>query len=302
MYINRFIRYACLFALCLTTIAVKAEEITLQHKGLILNAVLQLAAGKQTADGMVLITHGGLAHNKMESIIYLQKTLNERGYNTLAINLSLDLDNRRGMYDCKTTHRHRNEDAIEEIGLWLNWLKIQGAKQVTLLGHSRGGAQTALYATEQDAPLIKAVVLLAPATQDNTNAAGYQHRYKQHLGPILKKAQRLIKNGKGKTVLNHANIMLCRDTRATAETVVSYYGQNPQLDTPYLIPKLSKPTLVVVAGDDAIVRGLDKKVAQLTDGKRVQMKVIDGADHLFRDLNTDDAVEAIDAFLNGIGG
>ena len=39
-------------------------------------------------------------------------------------------------------------------------------------------------------------------------------------------------------------------------------------------------------------------MASLADGKRVQMKVIDGADHFFRDLNADDAVEAIDAFLN----
>ncbi|NIR31732.1 MAG: alpha/beta hydrolase, partial [Gammaproteobacteria bacterium] len=57
------------------------------------------------------------------------------------------------------------------IGLWLDWLKSRGARRVTLFGHSRGGAQTALYAAENDHELVEAVVLLAPATEENTNAA-----------------------------------------------------------------------------------------------------------------------------------
>lgn len=38
-------------------------------------------------------------------------------------------------------------------------------------------------------------------------------------------------------------------------------------------------------------------VAPLADGTRVQMKVIEGSDHTFRDLYTDDAVDTIIAFL-----
>jgi alpha/beta superfamily hydrolase len=59
--------------------------------------------------------------------------------------------------------------------------------------------------------------------------------------------------------------------------------------------------LVVVAGNDEAVVGLDKRIAPLVDGRRVQMKVVDGADHFFRDLFADDAVEAVDAFLKGVG-
>lgn len=297
----RFVCYTCAIALGIAA-AANADEVTLRRKGLRLNASLDLAAGKQLADGVMLITHGGLAHRDMEIITALQTLLKQKGYSTLAINLSLGIDARQGMYDCQVTHRHRNTDAAEEIGVWVDWLKQQKAKRVTLLGHSRGGAQTALYATGRDNGMVKAVVLLAPAIRENTDAAEYQRRFQQPLTPVLAQAQKLVKAGKGETVLEHVGLLNCADTSATANAFVSYYQQTPGLDTPTMIPKLRKPTLVLVAGNDDVVVGLDKKVAPLADGRRVQMKVIEGADHTFRDLYTDDAVEAIDAFLKNVGG
>jgi len=265
---------------------------------MVLNADLELANDKTLADGVMLITHGALAHRDMEFIVYLRKLFKEQGYNTLAINLSLGVSNRHGMYDCKITQRHRNDDAVEEIDLWVQWLHQQGVSSITLLGHSRGGAQTALYAAERDSDLIKAVVLLAPATHENTNATAYQLRYKQEMLPLLHKSKKLVSDGRGNTVLEHIGLMSCGDTSVRAETFVSYYGQDQRLDTPYLIPKIKKPLLIVVAGSDEVVVALDKKVAPLADGERVQVIVIDGADHFFRDLNTDDAAEEIDAFLS----
>ena len=292
--------HICAAALCITTLTAEANEVTLRHQGLMLNANLELAAGKQPADGVILITHGGLAHRGTESLVYLQRLLNDKGYSTLAINLSLGLDNRHDMYECQVTHRHRNTDAADEIGVWVDWLKQQGAKRVTLLGHSRGGAQTALYAAEHDNTLVNSIVLLAPAIRENTGAAGYQQRYHKPLAPVLEKARQLVKKGQGDAVLEHIGLLNCPDTSATANSFVSYYGQEARVDTPSLLPKLRKPTLVVVAGGDEVVAGLDKKVASLADGTRVRMKIIDGADHTFRDLYTDDAVEAIDAFLKDI--
>lgn len=276
---------------------VHAEEISLPYKGLTLNAEMALAPGKTAADGVILITHGALAHRDMETISYLRKLLKDKGYNTLAINLSLGVDKRHDMYDCKTTHRHRNEDAVSEIGAWVDWLKSQGASRVALLGHSRGGAQTALYAAEHDSPLLQAVVLLAPPTLKNTDPTGYQRRYHKPLKPILERARKLVKQGKGNTVLAHTDMISCPDTGVTAASFVSYYGQDPRLDTPYLLPKIHKPTLVIVAGNDEVVVGLDKIVASLADGKNLHMQIIDNADHFFRDLYADDAVDAISAFL-----
>jgi len=276
---------------------VQADEITLSYKDVTLNANLQLAANKQLADGVILITHGGLAHNGMEIIVALQNQLNAHGYSTLAINLSLGLDKRHGMYDCKVTHRHRNTDAVNEIDTWMGWLNKQGVKQVILLGHSRGGAQTALYEAERDNSMVKSLILMSPAIAENTDAAEYQKRFNMPLQPLLDIAQKRIREGKGDAVINFIGLMTCANTSATADSFTSYYEQSSGLDTPHLIPKFSKPALIIVAGGDEIVVGLDKKMTALVDGNSVQMKVIVGADHLYRDLYTDDAVDVIDTYL-----
>ena len=171
---------------------------------------------------------------------------------------------------------------------------------MTLLGHSRGGAQTALYAAKQDNSMVQAVVLMAPATIENNDAVDYYKRFNMPLLPKLEVAQKLVKEGRGDTVINSIGLMNCAETSATADSFVSYYETSLDLDTPQLIPKFSKPALVVVAGNDELVVGLGKKISPLVDGNRLQMQVIDGADHFFRDLYSDDAVDAIDAYLKQI--
>ncbi len=78
----RLICYTCAIALGIAA-AANADEVTLRHKGLMLNASLDLAAGKQLTDGVMLITHGGLAHRDMEIITALQTLLKQKGYSTL---------------------------------------------------------------------------------------------------------------------------------------------------------------------------------------------------------------------------
>ena len=295
-----FLRFAYGVLLCIVSATATANEVTIRHKGISLNAKLALAGGKTLADGAILITHGGLAHRDMELIATLSNLLQQKGYSVLAINLSLGLDQRHGMYDCKITHRHHNADAAEEIGVWVNWLAQQGAGQVVLMGHSRGAAQTALYAAEQNHALVKALVLIAPAISENTEPAEYQRRFQKPFAPVLEKARKLIKVGKGETVLKSVGLLTCPETSATAGAFVSYYGQSPSVDAPYLIPKLRQPTLVLVAGSDEVVPGLAQKMTQIADGLRVKMKIIDGADHTFRDIYTDEAVDAIDGFLKSV--
>lgn len=278
-----------------------ANEVNLPYKNLKLNADLTLAPGKTVADGVVLVTHGSLAHRDMEMLVAMRNLLRDKGFNTLAINLSLGIDNRHGMYDCKTPHKHRSDDAASEIDAWVAWLKSQGATRIALLGHSRGGAQTAHYAAERDSPLVKAVVLMAPAIAENTSAASYQQRYKKPLAPLLAKAQKRVKQGKGESLMTKTNLLSCPDASVTAASFISYYGQQPHNDTLALLPKINEPTLVVWGDKDETVTGLDKKMAALIDGKRTQFKVIEGADHFFRDLYAEDAVDVITPFLKGHG-
>ena len=103
-----------------------AEEVTQKYKGLTLNANLEKAPGSTLEEGLVLVLHGPLAHNRMEIIENIQRALAENGRNSLAINLSFAIDNRHGFYDCSIPHRHTQEGALEEISAWVDWLRSRG--------------------------------------------------------------------------------------------------------------------------------------------------------------------------------
>ncbi len=281
-------------ALCLAMAPAAAEEVTLAHGDLTVNANLMTTEGASLADGAVLITHGTLAHNRMEIIATLQTLLEERGIASLAINLSLGLSNRHGSYDCATPHRHRHEDAVTEIGLWLAWLKDRGAGPVVLAGHSRGGNQAAWFAAEHgDAPFM-GVALIAPSVWDAAAAARrYDERYGSPLAPLLAEAGRLVKGGQGDTMLEVTHVLYCRAATVSAATIQSYYRDDPRKDTPGLLARLGKPVLVIAGSEDKVVEGLAERVAPLADGERVRFLEIDGADHYFRDLYAEDVADAI---------
>src|SRR5262245_57576967 len=89
-----------LMALIVGVSAARAEEVRTRLRGTTLNGELTLTAGKQLEDGVTLIVHGSLAHDKMELIAALQKLMAARGVSTLAINLSLGINDRHGFFDC----------------------------------------------------------------------------------------------------------------------------------------------------------------------------------------------------------
>ncbi|UCE89989.1 MAG: alpha/beta fold hydrolase [Pseudomonadota bacterium] len=296
-----------LFVLAVTVVVwgfsatVIAEEVKLRQGDLTLNANLVMADGKTLKDGVVLMTHGTLAHNAMEIMSTLQELLAERGESSLAINLGLGLDDRHGFYDCATPHTHRHTDALDEIGIWLNWLQSKGATSVVLLGHSRGGNQTAWFAAERDDAAIKAVVLIAPATWSEKYAAtDFERRYETALKPLLKNAQDLVAAGKPETWLEHTDFIYCKDTKVTAQSFVSYYQADPRRDTPYLLKSIRKPILVFAGSEDKVVKDVDTKVAPHADGKKISLVVIEGADHFFRDLYAEDIADAIGEFLSDL--
>jgi pimeloyl-ACP methyl ester carboxylesterase len=278
--------------------SIQAGEVKLRHGDLTLNANLEKASGNWPAGPVVLLTHGTLAHNGMEIITALQQLLVENDVSSLALNLGLGLDDRHGMYDCKTPHTHHHTDALEEIGQWLAWLKEQGVENVVLLGHSRGGNQTAWFAAERDDPVIKKIVLVAPQAWDkDEDAAGYEKRYGKPLAPVLAQANELVAKSKGDTLLEKVDFIYCDGTSATASAVVSYYNPEPRLDTVYLLPKIGKPLLVFVGSEDKVSQGLADKVAPMAEKPGVELVVIDGADHYFRDLYAEDLVDQVIEFI-----
>ncbi len=274
------------------------QDVSIDHNGLKLGAHLVTAEDASLADGVVLFTHGSLAHNRMEIIETMQMALAERGHNSLAITLSLGLDDRSGMYDCEAPHNHKRTDAIDEIGLWLDWLKGQGAQDVFLMGHSSGGNQTAWFAAEHPDPIVNGVILIAPGTwNEEDSASSYEERYGVPLSDLLEKAKNMVDAGQGSSMMTDIGFLHCQGASVSAETFMSYYQPDPRMHTPNLIPKIESPVLVIVGSEDEVVTGLEEAVAPLVESGAAQMTVVDGADHFFLDFYAEDAADAVDEFI-----
>jgi pimeloyl-ACP methyl ester carboxylesterase len=288
-----------LLFLPLVSAPARGEVVNLPYQGITLNANLETAADSWPQGPVVLLTHGTLAHRGMEIIDGLQTVFADRGISSLAINLSLGLDDRpAAMYDCATLHRHRHSDAVGEIGAWHEWLKGRGVEQVALLGHSRGGNQTARYAAASDDPSVVGVILIAPQTwSEAAAAAGYEKRYGKSLAPGLAEAEALVAAGKGDSIMGPVDFIYCEDTKATAAAFVSYYAADAAMDTPGLIPDIRMPVLVFAGSEDTVVSGLAGQMEPIADGERVQLEVLDGADHFFRDLYSEDIADRVAEML-----
>jgi alpha-beta hydrolase superfamily lysophospholipase len=272
----------------------RAEAVQLRHDGRTLNADLALPPGGSVAGGLVILVHGTLMHGRMEIMAALQRDLAARGVASLAITLSLGLDDRRGPYDCATPHRHTLDQVVGEIGAWADWARQHGAAHVDLAGHSRGGAQVAHAMASGAARDIRRVVLIAPTTFDAGEvASGYEKTFGAPLAPVLEGAARLtaIPN----EMLWPVGFLYCRDTAVAPRTFLDTYTSPERHDSPSLLPRIAAPTLVVIAGNDEIVRGLERRVQPAADKSRVV--AIDGADHFFRDLYGEDLAEAVANFV-----
>ncbi|MCW8915914.1 MAG: alpha/beta hydrolase [Magnetovibrio sp.] len=289
------------YVLCgsVLSFAATAKDITLKSSdGLILNANLELADGKTVADGVVLLTHGTLAHNKMEIIVTLQRLLAERSVSSLAPTLSLGVSDRSGMYDCNVPATHKHSDAMLELGQWLDWLKGEGAKNVVLAGHSRGGNQTAWFAARENDPVVSKVVLIAPQTWSaEKEAQGFEKRHKQTLSTVMAQAQAQIDAGKGAAFMKGTGYLYCPGADVTADAFISYYENDVRMHTPVLMEMISKPTLVIAGSADTVVAGLIEAVEPMADGEKLQLAVIDEADHFFLDFFAEDVADAIVEFI-----
>ncbi|EKV31654.1 hypothetical protein C882_3404 [Caenispirillum salinarum AK4] len=277
------------------------QHLQIELAGLTLNGYLTTPDDTEgVPDRVLLMTHGTLAHGEMSIMENLQAALAERGIATLAHTLSLSVDDRTGMVDCGMTHTHKDSDAMAEIGTWLAWLKDHGATAVPMLGHSRGGNQVARFAAAEDDPALTRLVLMAPGTwREGEDATAYTDRFGADLDTLYQEAKALVDEGKGDTVIEVPGFVYCQDAKVTAASFVDYYAPNPDRDTPAVLKGVEEPTLIIVGGADTVVPDLPARLEEtgIADKETVEVAVVDGADHMFLDFFTEDAADAIEAFL-----
>jgi pimeloyl-ACP methyl ester carboxylesterase len=267
--------------LALASLPASAEPVQLKSGQVRLNGNMEMPAGKTAADGVALILHGTFSHDKQETIAALQQNLKKHGIGSLAITLSLGVDNREGPRACGLLHDYALAGAQREIAAWLAWLRAEGARSIDLIGFSRGGAQIAALAPKLTR--VGHVVLMAPAfaTLDE-QAAAYQRAFGHPLAEPLAEAK------KGPLQKLTADFLQCKEAPVLGATFLDAYQEM----LPQLSAETGHPTLVVVAGKDEIVSDLGKKLPS-----QVQRVVIEGSGHFFPDLYGEDAADAIAAFL-----
>lgn len=277
-----------------------AEEIKAKFNGLTVNAQLELADGKELSDGIVLIAHALMQHNRMEMVRTLQALLKSHGYSSLAINYSLAVDDRHGSLDCMTPHRHLRDAAIEEIGFWVEWLKHEGAKNIVLAGHSTGANEVATYAGTHSDPAISRVIMITPSTSDQSSytPGGYRSRFQKDLSGVLERANALVEAGRGDEIMDNTDFLFCAGAPVSAKTFVSYYSSGASMRLlPAQLQRLAVPTLIIAAGADNIAPDLVAIVEPYVDNERIKMVIIEDASHFLRDLFLEDAVDAMVTFL-----
>jgi pimeloyl-ACP methyl ester carboxylesterase len=274
--------FFAMFALAAGPALAAAEPVQIKPSLTRLNGNLELPEGTKLAgENVVVLVHGTLSHDRQETIAALQKNLRERGVASLAITLSLGIDDRQGPRACDVMHDYALAGAQREIRLWLEWLNAQRAKSIDILGFSRGGAQVAAMGPEL--PTVRRMVLVAPTFATALEqAANYERTFGHPLAPELDAAR------KEPLQKRTVDFLSCKQAPVLGATFLDAYTELP----PRLAAKTGHPTLVIVAGKDEVVPDLGAKLPS-----DIRPVVIDGASHFFPDLYGEEAADVIAKFL-----
>lgn len=275
-----------------------AEPVSISFNDLTLNGFLETGGEGAISERMLLLLHGNRAHGEMEIIKLLQETLQSKGIGSLAMTLSLGDSDRTGMYSCDPVQKYSVYDSIDELNAWLDWLEGKGAKEIFIVGHSLGGNQVSVFMAKHDRPTVHGAVLVAPAIATNYRSFidGYQGRFGKPLGPTLEKANSLVTQGKGETVLEDVGFQNCEKAKVTARAFAAMYGEDERRDTLALIPKIKKPVMVVAAELDQVVKDLKEKI-ETVSSPNLRVEMVMGADHFFLDLYGEDLADLIADFV-----
>jgi dienelactone hydrolase len=266
--------FMVLVALLLSTANSYAEDVQQTYKGLKLNAKTNMPVSALEGKRVFLILHGTLAHGSMDIINGVLNVLEENDEAGLAITLSLGISDRKGMFPCDARHQHHHEDAIAELAVWLDWLASKNATEVILVGHSRGAVQVVDYIAATQDERVKGAVLIAP-------------------GRSSKAAEDASYERSGHQDLTVESFLHCGKSIVTADSYASYYGTGEEPSTEKALSLISLPIALFLGSEDKVVPPDTWLQSQDKLSKTVKFSVIDGADHFFRDLYTDEIVEQI---------
>lgn len=260
-----------------------ADEVRIDFQGLDLVGDLVTAKGKSLKrHGVVVLLHDVMSYNEEQSVVDLRVALVAKGLNVLAINLSLGLDGRKGLYDCAIEQDHLYEDALPEIHAWVKWLQRAKVKNISLLGIGLGGSQIALYGSKTTQKSVRRVLLLNPTTTTKDGAEkSYQQLHGTSLQGVVFDAVEKIAAELPGSLMEETGFLNCPKARVTARSFASYYRKKAYFDTTTLMSSIRKPTLVIAAELGEASEQLVLRMQQVEARPKLKLDVIEGADTQF---------------------
>ena len=263
-------------------------------------------------DTAVILLHGTLAHNRMEIIKTLSTLISEDyGFSVLAPNLSLNDSDRMAKailnsgkaYDqpfaCSIEHNHTYFDALDELNVWVDYLKQEGFSKIVVGGHSRGGRQVSLYLADDkvDASVVGGFLIASGLGESETAEQEYKASTGLSLNTLVKKFTKLEPSA----FVDVPLFLYCEEPKVTAGAFVTEYTNDPRQNAPYNVSKIRGiPILVIGGSEDQVVPNIENDFKDLQGQKNLSIQIIDGADHFFRDLYADDVAGLIADLIDGI--
>ncbi len=239
------------------------------------------------SESIFIILHGTCGNKNLELITMLRESLNDNGFDSISINLSYGIKNRKDDFlPCDIEHKHMVSDSLNEIKTWYDHSKKLGYKKIHLIGHSRGGADILNFYEKldhNDKSIIDLVFLLAPSSDTNED----------HLRKYMDEYQIDIKSINDNDTVK-INFLGCSDAQVSGISFKSYYYNFNNLSTIDALKATTANTHVITASEDNIVPLTHVKVKMAAKvNENIKLYTIDGADHFFRDFYFDDLFDIV---------
>jgi len=259
------------------------------------------SSGAIKSKSIVMILHGTRGHQNLEIITSLRDSLLENNIDSLTINLSYGIQNRDNDFlPCDIEHTHKQSESQKEIKLWYEYVKKMEYEKIYLIGHSRGGLDMINFYERLDKnnkTSISSIFLLAPISDGwEDTIMDYKEKYNINLIHLKNEPTKKLS----------INFLGCENATVYSDSFLDYYyifvdahGFQAHEDiydralTLHLVNTLSK-VHIITASEDTIAPDTYERVNDVIKfRKNIELHIIDGADHFFRDIYFDDLMDIV---------
>ena len=187
---------------------------------------------------------------------------------------------------------------MHEIRLWYDYVLKKNYKNIYLIGHSRGGLDIMYFYKTLDADKkipIKSLFLLAPIFNNwDQEIRKIEKKYNINVNSLLGKPDQKLE----------IDFLGCQNITVNSKTFLSYYvpSRAPDYQKVNLeknLYKTSAQIYIITASEDNIAEDTHKLAIPIAKNKKnIELDIIEGSDHFFRDFYFDDLLDIIVTKIN----